>query len=57
MPTSSNVKPLLIRLPDMLKQKLKERAKSNHRNMTGEVVALIEAATSEIECFEKKEAK
>jgi plasmid stability protein len=57
MPTSSNVKPLLIRLPDMLKQKLRARAKSNHRNMTGEVVALIEAATSEIECFEKKEDK
>lgn len=45
MQPAAPLEPLLIRLPAALKQKLKERAKSNHRNMTGEVVALIEAAT------------
>lgn len=45
MSEATTIEPLIIRLPAQLKQKLKERAKTNHRNMNGEVVALIEAAT------------
>ena len=50
------LEPLLIRLPSYLKQKLRERAKTNHRNMNGEVVALIEAATRPTEDQKEKTA-
>lgn len=45
---------LKVRLPPELKDTLKERAKTNHRNMNGEVVALIEAATRPTEDQKEK---
>lgn len=44
MHSNVSASPLLVRIPVTLKERLAERAATNHRSMTGEILQLLEAA-------------
>lgn len=41
---SHDVKPTSLRLPASLKSQLKDRATTNRRSLTGEIIAILERA-------------
>jgi len=45
-PVLEEIAEIRLRLPASLRQQLKARAKTQHRTMNGEIVALIEAAVT-----------